>query len=214
VEFDNSRKGSVDSLLVDFLSGLNAHPDYFSLSSCSGRICLVGNTAVGASDDQTDKVRKKGCSWLHIAHNQVSTDVIWEALNNQASEREVEEGGKVNGGVITLKFEPFILHVQCRDTEAAKRLHTISLEAGYRNSGITLGKSGKVTLAVRSTHGLEVPLTDTSGSVLVDRRYVDFVVGEANRKLAENEVKFKAYETKVERLLKVGGEASPTTTIE
>ena len=63
--------------------------------------------------------------------------------------REVEEGGKVNGGVITLKFEPFILHVQCRDTEAAKRLHTISLEAGYRNSGITLGKSGKVTLAVR-----------------------------------------------------------------
>ena len=63
--------------------------------------------------------------------------------------REVEEGGRVNGGVITLKFEPFILHVQCRNTEAAKRLHTISLEAGYRNSGITLGKSGKVTLAVR-----------------------------------------------------------------
>ena len=57
-------------------------------------------------------------------------------------------------------------------------------------------------------------MTDTSGSVLVDRRYVDFVVGEANRKLADNEVKFKAYETKVERLLKLGGEASPTTTIE
>ena len=57
-------------------------------------------------------------------------------------------------------------------------------------------------------------MTDASGCVLVDRRYVDFVVGEANRKLAENEVKFKAYETKVERLLKVGGEASPTTTIE
>ena len=57
-------------------------------------------------------------------------------------------------------------------------------------------------------------MTDTSGSVLVDRRYVDFVVGEANRKLADNEVKFKAYETKVERLLKLGGEASPITNIE
>ena len=57
-------------------------------------------------------------------------------------------------------------------------------------------------------------MTDASGSVLVDRRYVDFVVGEANRKLAENKVKLKAYETKVERLLKVGGEASPTTNIE
>ena len=73
---------------------------------------------------------------------------------------------------------------------------------------------GTELLFCRSTHGLEVPLTDASGSLLVDRRYVDFVVGEANRKLAENEVKFKAYETKVERLFKLGGEASPTTNLE
>ena len=57
-------------------------------------------------------------------------------------------------------------------------------------------------------------MTDASGSLLVDRRYVDFVVGEANRKLAENEVKFKAYEAKVEILLKAGREASPATNIE
>jgi len=34
-----------------------------------------------------------------------------------------------------------------------------SIESGFRNSGLTLGKAGKIVLAVRSTHGLEVPLT-------------------------------------------------------
>ena len=32
-----------------------------------------------------------------------------------------------------------------------------------RNSGFTFGKAGKVVLAIRSTHGLEVPLTDDQG---------------------------------------------------
>lgn len=52
-------------------------------------------------------------------------------------------------GVMTLKFEPFILHVQCRDLDCAKRLLTISSDTGFRNSGFTFGKAGKVVLAIR-----------------------------------------------------------------
>jgi len=180
--FDNSRKGSVDALILDFLSQLNGHPDFFSLSSCSGRISVISNRDLRSDSS----VRKKGCTWLHISHEAVETETIWKAVENRDG-----------AAAVTLKFEPFILHVQCRDLEAAKRLHTLSLEAGYRNSGLTLGKSGKITLAVRSTHGLEVPLTDPEGNLLVDRRYIDFVVGEANRKLGENEVKFRSFESKV-----------------
>ena len=50
------------------------------------------------------------------------------------------------------------------DFDAAKRLLTISTDTGFRNSGFTFGKAGKVVLAVRSTHGLEVPLTDENGN--------------------------------------------------
>ena len=50
------------------------------------------------------------------------------------------------------------------DFDAAKRLLTISTDTGFRNSGFTFGKAGKVVLAIRSTHGLEVPLTDESGN--------------------------------------------------
>ena len=37
---DLSRKGSVDAPIFNFLKNLNSHPDYVSLSSCSGRIII------------------------------------------------------------------------------------------------------------------------------------------------------------------------------
>ena len=116
---DQSRKGSVDALIVNFLAGLNAQPDYFSLSSCSGRISLVSNSAPSDEEGSSeDKVRKKGCAWLLICHETTDADTVWNAVTSKAEA----------SGVITLKFEPFILHVQCRSLDAAKILHTIALE--------------------------------------------------------------------------------------
>ena len=53
---DLSRKGSVDERLVDFLSKLNNHQDFFSLSSCSGRIIIF----VGG-----EQIKKQGCQWVN-----------------------------------------------------------------------------------------------------------------------------------------------------
>ena len=71
-----------------------------------------------------------------------------------------------------------------------------SLESGYRNSGLTIGKAGKIVLAVRSTHGLEVPLTDHRGKLLVDEKYTTFIAEEANVKLSENKERIRNYERK------------------
>lgn len=172
---DLSRKGSVDEPIVEFLKKLNGHPDFVSLSSCSGRIIIfVGSESV-----------KKGCQWIIVEHKEVEDkDDTWNKI--------VEASGKK--GIMTLKFEPFILHVQCRDFDAAKRLLTISSDTGFRNSGFTFGKAGKVVLAIRSTHGLEVPLTDESGTLLVDKKYADFVLDLANSKLRINSEKIRKLE--------------------
>ena len=76
-----------------------------------------------------------------------------------------------------------------------------SLESGYRNSGLTVGKAGKIVLAVRSTHGLEVPLTDHHGKLLVDDNYIKFIAEEANIKLSENESRIRNYENKCNQKL-------------
>lgn len=179
---DLSRKGSVDEPIVEFIQKLNQHQDFVSLSSCSGRIIIfVGSDNV-----------KKGCQWILVEHEEVKNkDEVWQKV--------VEASGKT--GVMKLKFEAFILHVQCRDFDAAKRLLTISTDIGFRNSGFTIGKAGKVVLAVRSTHGLEVPLTDENGTLLVDKAYIDFVLDQANAKLRLNCEKISKLEKSCEKII-------------
>jgi len=172
---DLSRKGSVDAPIFDFLNNLNSHQDYVSLSSCSGRIIIF------ISGENV----KKGCHWILVKHDKVTTeDEPWEKIVNR----------KIREGILTLKFEPFILHVQCRGIDAAKKLLQLANESGFRNSGFTFGKSGKVVLAIRSTHGLQVPLSDDKGILLVDEKYVQFVVSLANSKLELNGEKIKKLE--------------------
>ena len=88
-----------------------------------------------------DVNKKKGCDWILVSHELVDSDDAWVRLE-QAERNEAEAKVKVDrrleevhvidatdnesagSGILTLKFEPFILHVQCRDAEAAKFLHT------------------------------------------------------------------------------------------
>merc|ERR1712142_462805 len=78
---------------------------------------------------------------------------------------------------------------------------TVAINSGFRNSGLSVGKSGKIVAAVRSTHGLEVPLTDDNGSDLVNHEYIGHVLRKANDKLAENLEKIIKFENLLRKTL-------------
>ena len=172
--------------IVKLTEVINNHRDTFTLSSCSGRVVLLREAPIGQS------VRKAGCDWLTVSHEELRPDVVLDSL-------KIREVGRP--GTIVLKFEPFVLHVQCRDTETARRMCACAVEAGFRNSGITMGRAGKLVTAVRSTHGLEVPLTDEAGAELVTREYITFIVEKANSKLRENFKRIAKFEDLVINLL-------------
>lgn len=111
-QVDLSRKGGIDAPIQELVEELNRQPDLLTLSSCSGRILLLreGRTEKG-------KIQKKGCHWIEVHHSQVHPETLWENFLGQARLRLP--------GCLTLKFEPFILHLQCRTIELAKKLHTI-----------------------------------------------------------------------------------------
>ncbi|KAH0513102.1 tRNA wybutosine-synthesizing protein 3-like protein [Microtus ochrogaster] len=98
---DLSRKGSVDEDAVAVVELLNSREEFFTTSSCAGRILLLDGMA---------------------------------ALQGATSSA-------------VLKFEPFILHVQCRTLQDAQTLHSVAIDSGFRNSGITVGKRGKTMLS-------------------------------------------------------------------
>ncbi|XP_017387158.1 tRNA wybutosine-synthesizing protein 3 homolog isoform X3 [Cebus imitator] len=143
---DLSRKGSVDEDVVELVQFLNMRDEFFTTSSCAGRILLLDGIV---------------------------------ALK------------KANGDA-TLKFEPFVLHVQCRQLQDAQILHSVAIDSGFRNSGITVGKRGKTMLAVRSTHGLEVPLSH-KGKLMVTEEYIDFLLNVANQKMEENKKRIERF---------------------
>ncbi|EHA99199.1 tRNA wybutosine-synthesizing protein 3-like protein [Heterocephalus glaber] len=98
---------------------------------------------------------------------------------------------KARGNAV-LKFEPLVLHVQCQQLQDAQLLHSVAVDSGFRNSGITVGKKGKTMLAVRSTHGLEVPLSN-QGKLMVTEEYIDFLLNIANQKMEENKKRIESF---------------------
>ncbi|XP_038601377.1 tRNA wybutosine-synthesizing protein 3 homolog isoform X2 [Tachyglossus aculeatus] len=98
---------------------------------------------------------------------------------------------KASGNAV-LKFEPFVLHVLCRELQDAQLLHSVAIASGFRNSGITVGKKGKIMMAVRSTHVLEVPLC-RKGKLMVSQEYIDFLIQIANEKMEENKRRIERF---------------------
>ncbi|GAU96829.1 hypothetical protein RvY_08208 [Ramazzottius varieornatus] len=143
---DNSRKGSFDVEIQDVLEFINSLPAYLSTSSCSGRTMLYSREGEGKGD----------CVWHYVAHEH---DFNQEAFISAL--RKLKKDGNAASNV-ALKFEPFILHIRCRTLSDAQTLHALSVQAGFRNSGITVRRKGKegfgIHVAIRSTLHLDMPI--------------------------------------------------------
>lgn len=169
---DLSRKGAVDERLVPVLQELDGNNNFFCTSSCSGRTLLIESESAAG-------VQKQGCTWLLVSHGLVLTKDLEKALDSVSRD-------------VTLKFEAFVLHVQCWRLDDAKLLHTVAVQSGFRNSGIAMGKKGKVIVAIRSTHCLEVPLC-RNGELLVSNEYLEFLAHTANEKMKDNWSKIERF---------------------
>ncbi|XP_054624769.1 tRNA wybutosine-synthesizing protein 3 homolog [Dunckerocampus dactyliophorus] len=163
---DLSKKGVVDDDVVHIVSLLNSYEEYFTTSSCSGRIIIIDR----APDSVV--VQKKNLVWLLVSHSKCTFDDMMSALASSC-------------GNAVLKFEPFVMHVQCRTLDDAQLLLSAALQSGFKNSGLTASKTGKIITAVRCTHSLEVPLSN-QGRLLVSHEYINFLTQIANQKMEDN----------------------------
>ena len=63
---DKSPKGFIDAPVLDLIHIINRHPNYYTTSSCSGRV------AVYCEGVQGDKSTTKGGIWLFVTHDPVT----------------------------------------------------------------------------------------------------------------------------------------------
>lgn len=182
---DLSRKGSIDEPIRELVDIINSNPYYYTSSTCSGRITLIEKPLDNSG-------AKKGNKFLLNSHEQVDYDNFSQvvvAFNSSNSESDC----------LWLKFEPFILHVQCSDLDRARSLLNIALGCGNRNSGITLGKSDKFMVSVRSTSSMEVPI---AGKFNLEETYLKFVWSESNKRLVINSQKLVKFQQAISESLR------------
>ncbi|KRY69605.1 tRNA wybutosine-synthesizing protein 3 -like protein [Trichinella pseudospiralis] len=173
---DFSRKGSVDEDIADIVNNINSHDDYFTTSSCSGRLVAFV---------EVENQRKKNCEWLFNSHKAVDSVTFRKVLDSYFQTLQTSRGKA--SGVIWLKFEPLIIHVRCRSLQAAKKLLNLALNAGCRNSGVMIGKRLRLTVALRSTLTLALPLQHTDQVQMLSDEYFEFLFQTINIKFTEND---------------------------
>jgi tRNA wybutosine-synthesizing protein 3 len=162
-KIDKSKKGSIDKDIKELVDLVNSLPDYYTTSSCSGRIFLL---------EVPDSKKKNEMEWLFVRHDPVTFDEIRTALSSMPKKN------------IWFKQESMIIHICCRDIDAADTMLTFCHDAGLKRAGIiNLGK--RIIVEAFGTERLDTIVAE-KGNILVTDEYLRQLVVEANNKHALN----------------------------
>jgi len=179
---DKSRKGDVDKPIISLIDYLNSLKDYYTTSSCSGRIYLL-----------TESDKKPEVKWLYVSHEVVLLKDILDAL----SEENLKDHPKDR---IWLRQENLILHVACRTLEDANSILKIARDIGLRRSGI-IADSKIIIVEICSTEKMDVPVAE-KGELLVSESYIRLITRIANQKFLKGRQKLERLEQEIKGKLK------------
>ena len=168
---DKSKKGSIDPAIKTVVDYLNRFKDYFTTSSCSGRIVLLER-------------HKKKCDsrFLFCSHVPVKQDVLWRAIKD------------CHAKLLWLKMEPLIVHVRCRDVGSAAKLLHCTQGIGLKHSGI-LSIRKRIVVEINGVEQLEAPI-----GTGISQGYAQELARAANEKLRRNRQRIRRLETALQSL--------------
>ncbi|MFH0831259.1 MAG: tRNA wybutosine-synthesizing 3 family protein [archaeon] len=169
---DKSDEGNVDKKISKLIAKINRTSDYYTTSSCSGRIVLM----VGQE-------KKQEGLYLFKSHDRLSEKEFTKA---------VKESVKKHKGLIYLKMESCILHIACKSLNQAQELMNKAKLAGWKKTGI-ISAGRRVVCEISSTEKLELPIAD-KGKPLLSGTLGKIIQREANAKLERTWKKIKKLE--------------------
>jgi len=171
-------EGKMDKEIIELCSFIAKTKNYYTLSSCSGRIILLERRG-----------DKKMENFFHRRwHRTITKEELLEGLSEKVK------------GELWFKVDPFILHVGCEDLEHATKILNAMKEAGVKRGGITLTKKGKFLLELIGTERLEVPLK-LNGKEIFTEEQLNFLFEKVNPLLEKNFSRLKKLENEFKKNL-------------
>eukprot|EP00760_Papus_ankaliazontas_P034206 PhM_4_TR7040/c0_g1_i1/m.89754/K15450/TYW3; tRNA wybutosine-synthesizing protein 3 len=172
---DKSNRGFIDEEISDIVAAINRTDGFVTTSSCAGRTAFFHKDFTTQSEGDTIAPKKRG-NGLGITWNSHSPfeRVKYGEIIDTGYPRDL-----AGNGSLELKFEPVILHILCRDLEAASRLVLSGIDAGLKKSGIIVSSKGKVNVSLCGAFGFNTPLW-VQGKEIVPRSNVPLILDMCN----------------------------------
>ncbi len=174
---DKSRKGDIDKDIIKLIDKINSKNDFYTTSSCAGRIVLI----------EMRSSKKYDCHWIIAKHKKVKFKEMLEALKQHKSKNEV-----------WLKQQPIILHVACRNIEAAVKILDLARKI-YRRAGIIALNKSKIIVEIIGNENIETIVK--IGKIMPDEKYLKELVKSANYNFVKNKKKIGKFLGLAEKLL-------------
>ncbi|MFH1835026.1 MAG: hypothetical protein ABH851_02430 [Methanobacteriota archaeon] len=165
------RVGDVDEPLLPLLELINSRREYYTTSSCAGRITVAEQAG-----------EKREHRFLGKWHRRVTPEEVLSTLSPSK-------------GLVWFLYEPPIIHVACASIQAAEKFFKAAYACGFKRSGMQTFKEGRFLLEILSTERVDAPVM-SEGERLVSEGYLAFLVEIANKKLAESQRKIRLLEVK------------------
>ncbi|MFH1682765.1 MAG: tRNA wybutosine-synthesizing 3 family protein [Candidatus Woesearchaeota archaeon] len=154
-KLDKSQKGEIDELVLPLIKRINQEENYFTTSSCSGRVFLWTGT------DKKNEVKR-----IRVSHDPINTDFFKDL------EQEQE--------LVWLRLEPFIMHVCCQDIGSANNLLDQARQIFKKSSLLSI--SNKIIVEIKGSELLEIPLLK-EGEYLIKEEKLEVLISLVNERL-------------------------------
>ena len=175
-KIDKSDKGHFDSRIKRLTKKINGKKEYYTTSSCAGRIVLI---------KELDK--KQENLFLFRTHNKISFSELKKILKTLSKIKYK--------GMIYFKEECCILHAACKTLRDAQNLLDKAKLAGWKKSGIIASKK-RFVCELASTESIAFPIMNKK-RLLVPDSFLKTLAIEANKKLEKSWEKIQ----KLERII-------------
>lgn len=158
---DKSPKGFIDAKIAPLCHLINQHDEYVTTSSCSGRVALFDPGVSNDSNEESYDVEREGTAkkstklsgkgrgqWRFVTHdvlNDLGSQLV-AVLEEAVKERN--DDNKTSSNVLTLKYEPPLLHIAASSLAAGQKMLKI-FKSVCRESGLMV-TSERVTVEVRT----------------------------------------------------------------
>ncbi len=168
----------VDTEIRELLSIINESEEYYTSSSCAGRIIVLELPEIGD---------KKNAQFLGKWHHPTTLNLVQDCAT------------KSTKGLLWLLAQSPILHIGAKNLHAADTMVQIAIAAGFKNTGFKHLEK-KITIEICSTERLDAPIGQ-HGSLLCSPEHLQLLVTIANHVLTRSQKKLTVFQHKLQQYL-------------